>query len=145
MRIAPLRFVLPEQRLTATDHPSVIITIHPDLNLVFGTVVGVAYPKDFKDAFDRMINSSEFRVGMNSLWDLRRADVENITTLSASGILNHVEKYAEQRGCNFRLAMVAGNEMTFAICRTFELLSIARPCENMVYQDMDEALAWLGF
>lgn len=84
-----------------------------------------------------------FVPGMGTLWDLRAADVSNTTSADLRHLRQTRMELAARRGPG-RVALLAGDDLTFGISRMIEASTGAPGIQIMVFRDEEEAVEWVS-
>jgi hypothetical protein len=80
---------------------------------------------------------------MNTLWDLREADVSSFPSNQVQHVQSFVSKYWGEGGKN-RSALVVSADVAYGLSRMYEIISEGKTeGKIMVFRDYDEALNWV--
>ncbi len=121
----------------------IIYRIFPDRKLAYIRAWGEVTAEEIVTEGARMFAEPEWENGFNILCDYREIsefdlDREDVEEIVASDKRN--EPLLDESRC----AVVATDNLVFGISRMWEILSHDTRLTNMVFRDMDEAMAWLG-
>ncbi len=116
--------------------------INSQLHLLEHTCRGILKVKDFVDAFDAAMRLPGFERSMPVLWDVRDASV-NAPPDQLQALVTHVSLSREQRGTDYRLAVVAEDAVLFLLADIFKALSSPLSFQVKVFHDVDEARNWI--
>lgn len=96
----------------------------------------------FRRVFDEMLSDPHFQRNMDILWDLRRAEIEaNVTDVAR--VVAHIRARREQRGSDYRTAIIAAEGAGKAASRLFQIFARMLPFETRVFSTIDGAESWL--
>jgi len=89
------------------------------------------------------ISQPEFQPDMDVLVDLREATLE-LTLEQLREVTRTFEHHREQRGQNYKLAIVTSTAVTYGQSRQFDAFSHSSPVFIGVFEDIEAARKWLG-
>ena len=112
------------------------------MNIIEHICSGPLEYSDIIDAFDTALESEEFHPGMHVLWDFRSAII-NATPEQMQALVTHVGLRRQQRGTDYKLAVVAGDTVLRMLADIFKALSSPLSFEVAIFSDIDEARSWL--
>ena len=124
---------------------SVNTVIDTEKNLVTHTVIKGFGLANIEPAWAAMLADPEFQAGMNVLWDFRLGmhtdqfsanDMQKIVAMTAGHI--------QQRGAQYKLALLASRELYFGLSRMFEAYGDEIPIDIHAFRSMEDALDWLN-
>ncbi len=113
-------------------------------NLVVHVITESFRMADIEPTWKAMLADPQFRPGMNVLWDFRKgtsaiefstSDIQNIVSMTAGHI--------KQRGAQYKLALLATQDLFFGLSKMFAAYGDEIPIEICVFRSMEEALDWL--
>ncbi len=82
---------------------------------------------------------------MNSLWDLRRADLTRLTPAEIEQACVAVKTLWDERHVTGRVAILASREVGYGISRMYHsVMDVLTPGRVGVFADREEAVRWLG-
>ena len=87
------------------------------VHIVTGTVVA----EDFIKELSEIWSNEEFPRHANVVWDLEGADVSQVTRNQVRQLAAFVQSSAEEKP-EYRVAFIAGSELTFGMARMYEQL-----------------------
>lgn len=91
---------------------------------------------------EAVLRDPAFERGMNSLWDLRKADIGRIQAEDLRRIGAHRRRIAPERGPH-KTALLVDSDVSFGLARMYGALSERPPQSIEVFRDYRRALAWL--
>lgn len=118
-------------------------TVDTELNLAVHTVTVSLSLEEIKAALDALWENPDFRPTMNTLWDVRDANVAEWSAEGIQAVARYVEKHAEQRGIGYRSAIVVAQDVAFGLSRMYEAYGYDLPLNLRVFRDIDEARRWV--
>ena len=123
------------------------IHIDPDVNCVFVKLYGNFELDQFTGIATDISNHPDYRVGMNSLRDLRDQSV--MTDLSFKSLADQAKRAMDQYGDKLgkcRMAIVAGDVQSYAKVHQYIVAGKLGdyPIERKAFRDIEKAMAWLG-
>jgi hypothetical protein len=117
--------------------------IEKELNLRIHRVTGVLTFDELLSTLKELYSAPDFDPRMNSLWDLREADVSSFETPDIQNLRNYVGKHWGTGGRN-KAALVATRDIDFGLSRMYEFyLQAKSSSEVQVFRDYDEAYEWV--
>lgn len=117
-------------------------TIDSVAGVVTTTVRPPVTAKELSDELRRVIESPDFRPGLNGVADVRGTDAEwtpNDLRMVADVLKAHREDILPSR-----TAIVVSGDAEYGMARMFQGLSGTTSVETAIFRDMDEAKAWLS-
>lgn len=129
------------------DNGSILMPVDIDIdvarNLIRCVVHGSLSPAELTSVFLTMIERADFKPGMNVLYDF----TDGVTAeLSSENMREHVKTVAahqQQRGENYRVAILAPRDLDFGMFRVYQALADELPLHIRVVRTREEADAWL--
>ena len=122
---------------------SIHTSVNQELNCVERKVEGEFNFNKFFTSFHELENIPGFVKGMDALWDLRQADLKNITVDTVDKIAHFVANNTDKRGEDYRIALVVNNDLAFGLARMFRSMSGRVPVNINIFRSMDDAHQWL--
>ena len=120
------------------------VEIHIDTRKSIATivVVGEIPVATYSCVVDQLIATPGFQRSMNSLIDLRRAELivapDDIGVLAESLLTRQM-----RRGHSFRTALLVGSDFAFGVCRMISVALEQVPIWCRVVRTPDDAYAWV--
>jgi len=120
------------------------ITIHVDREAGFVRIEasGQLTLQDLLDMVDPMLRDPRFEPGMPQLVDLGAVEHTDLRADEMRTLVETYEKQTERVGAS-RVAVFAPRPLLFGVSRMYESLAERLPGERRVFDDLDEAQAWL--
>jgi len=118
--------------------------IDPAHNIIVRTAMGELSADDVKNAFDATLVHTDFRKEMDVIWNLEHADLSKLTKDDFMNVVKLLSEGSDQRGFNYKIAIVAPNDLTFGMSRMFEGYGAELPASIKVYRDIDSAYHWIN-
>ena len=88
--------------------------------------------------------SSDFNPNMNTLWDVRCADLKSVVMSDVVETVDFVQKRWEA-GKPIRVAFLVASEMDYTLATMYEtLLEGNTKLKNRIFRRFDEAMSWLN-
>ncbi len=119
------------------------IHIDADRNLIRCIVHGSLSPAELKSVFLTMIDRADFKPGMNVLYDFTDGITAELTSENMREHVKTVASHRQQRGENYRVAVLAPRDLDFGMFRVYQALADELPLHIRVVRTRDEADAWL--
>lgn len=116
--------------------------IDPDAGIVEVTVTGVETTADSAERMRLIISNKDWRPGLGVVVDLRGVERIEGDFRQALGLIDAHKAVQEQIGAS-RIALVAGSKGVFGVGRMWQTLSDNLPYAVQVFEDLDEARAWV--
>lgn len=89
----------------------------------------------------RLYSERRFVAPTRALLDLR----DGKATLSSEEIRRFAAHVHDTRSAGRgRAAVVVGDDLTFGLCRMYEMIAVDNPIETQVFRDVDAATRWLA-
>lgn len=120
----------------------VTIEIEPNSNLITYTVTGDMILADVQGAVERAVQRPDFRLGMNSLWNLKEARIA-ISMPELPSMISHLAGIDERRGKGFKVAILVRRNEDFGLSSLFEMNAYSLPFDVQVFRNSKEALDWV--
>lgn len=117
--------------------------INQQLHLLEHTCRGNLKVQDVIDAFDAAIQLPGFERSMSVLWDCRDIRIDARPD-EMQALVTHVALMREQRGSNYRLAVVAEDRVLIMLADIFKILSSTLSFEVKIFEDLEAARRWLS-
>ncbi len=112
------------------------------LNIRVHTVVGVMTKENLFDYLGELYSSPEFDHGMNSLWDLRKADLSTFALPEVVLVRDFVEKNLDKPKA-MKSALVVASQLDFTLSTMYETLLKKSAVSTKVFFDVDDAKKWV--
>lgn len=113
--------------------------VDPEVNAIIRTVNGELSVSDVIKAHDASLSYSGFKKGMHVIWDLRNADVSKWNQDDFIKLANHIRNNIDKRGDEYKLILVASEDLGFGLSRMFEGYGCKLPLSIEVLRSMDAA------
>jgi hypothetical protein len=117
-------------------------SIDLDNNLITYLVTGDMTLDDVRGAVDVAVADPQFRLGMNSLWNLKDARIA-ITMTELPEMIGHLANINDKRGRGFKVAILVRRNEDFGLSSLFEMNSYGLPFHVRVFRSSSEATEWL--
>lgn len=117
--------------------------INHKLHLLEHTCRGTLKAQDIVAAFDAAINLPGFERSMSVLWDCRDSRIDARPD-EMQALITHVALRREQRGSDYRLAVVAEDTVIIILADIFKALSTTLSFEVKIFQDITTARNWIS-
>ncbi|MEM7468372.1 MAG: hypothetical protein AAF387_15995 [Pseudomonadota bacterium] len=118
------------------------IKIHrfPNKDLTVFAVIGALRLAELKTAVDEFYSG---KFTLNTMWDLREADISAIEVGEVKEILDYSMEYLKRREGG-RSAILVSTDVNYGMGRVFDTFVelSSSPVENNVFRDYEEAMAW---
>lgn len=97
-----------------------------------------------KESLEQYYKTDQYDPSMNSLWDLREANFNNVQTQEVNTLAEMVSRLWG-KSSNSKSALVVSKDLAFGISRMYEILlsTLNSPKTVAVFKSMDEAKSWL--
>ena len=112
------------------------------LNIRVHTVVGVTTKENLFDYLGGVYLSPDFDYGMNSLWDLRKADLSSFALPEVVLVRDFVEKNLDKPKA-LKSALVVASQLDFTLATMYETLLKKSAVSTKVFFDVDDAKKWV--
>jgi hypothetical protein len=117
--------------------------IDPERRLVTFECSGTLVFDDVRSAFQGMFEDPRFTPGINALWDLRNASI-GVRMQELPGLLDMINSRQNDRGKNYRVALLVAGSPDFGLSTLFEMSTHAMPFAVRVFRSRTEATRWLA-
>lgn len=107
------------------------------------TVRGAISFEEFTRVIEETLVHPDFRPGMDSIWDLRQADLTNLTREDMRRIVEYIERQDETRGTGYKAALVVSREVDYGFTRMYKTYADGLPVRLDIFRSLEEARAWL--
>jgi len=124
------------------DYMTVKTVTDQKAGVIVRTVIGDLTLEEFKSSFDAALTHPDFQKNMPVIWDFRNADLSKIFKQDLDQIANHIKSHAENRGANFRVALVASRDLEYGVLRMYEAIGYDLPLHIRVFRRFEEAKEW---
>jgi len=122
---------------------SIESTIKQDLNTILRTVTGELVLSDLKQALTESILHPDFKTNMHAIWDLTDADISKWSKTELIEAVEFIRSSSESRGDNYKIVIVAPEDLSFGISRMFEAFGDELPISIRVLRNIEEAYQYL--
>ena len=112
-------------------------------NLIVRTVSGRLTTAEVLNAFNGSLNDKNFVKDMHVIWDVSKADVRQVSADAINTIVEHIKAHLNNRGSNYKIAIVAPEDLNFGISRMFATYGSDLPVSIGIHRDIDDAYRWL--
>lgn len=104
---------------------------------------GVLSVRRMESVIQEVVDRDDFVPGMGTLWDLRAADLSNVTSGDLRYLRQSRTDLAPRRGAG-RVALLATDDLTFGISRMVEASTAVPGISIMVFRDEGQAVSWVS-
>jgi hypothetical protein len=104
-------------------------------------VAGVVVPAEYDAAVRRVLAHPRFQPGMPLVFDLRAADLTQLSAEAFRSFAVTNQDVAARRG-RARSAIVVADDLQFGLLRMYEVLGATQNLENRVFRELAAAIAW---
>jgi hypothetical protein len=112
----------------------ITITIAGEINLLHS----------IKTVAQEMLKDPDFHPGMDALWDIRKAEMQNLPTNDILSLVSFIKSHQQERGAGYKVAIVADRDLLFGGARMFEAFADTVPFNCRVFRDIEEAESWIS-
>lgn len=124
---------------------SIIFHFRPEENLVICVHKGDRSDDEFLAACKGMYENDLYSISMNRLIDMRQATGSGSRSASAlKQLATFVNSQFATTDAHPKIAIIAPADLTFGICRMYDILTDTIPWNLVIFRAVDAALAWLG-
>ena len=120
----------------------ITMRIDKKLKIVHTTVEGQVSVDEIIDKLTDFMEQPDFVSGLNGIADLRNFEL-NTTPLDIERLAKLLIDYRDKIGPS-KAAVVISRQVTFGLTRMFQAFAEQSSIETAIFEDMDEALRWLG-
>ena len=117
--------------------------IIPDKNLMIRTASGTLTIPDVLNTINNVLTDENFIKDMHAIWDFSNATFHQGTTEEISKVIEHLKKSLNSRGSNYKIAIVAPEDLNYGISRIFAAYGSELPLPIGIYRTIDDAYHWL--
>jgi hypothetical protein len=117
--------------------------INNELHCIERIVDGEFNFNKFFSSFQEIETVPGFVKGMDALWDLRHADLSQISVDTIDKISHYIANNTDKRGEGYRIALVVNSDLAFGLARMFRSMSDHTPVSINIFRSMDDAHEWL--
>jgi len=112
-------------------------------NLRIHKVTGKIVFDKLMDELKKIYSKPDFNPEMNTLWDLRDADVSSFPSEQVQHIQSFVSQYWGKSGKS-QSALIVSEDVAYGLSRMYEIMSEGKTASKiMVFRDYEEALKWV--
>ena len=123
---------------------SIDTRIDPDDGLRVHSLNGRLRFEEVRDTLEALYASPDFDPAMNALWDVRDANLTDISSDDVRKIAQLVSGRRPKEGFS-RVALVVSRDVDFGLARMYEMqLEDGSHSAVRVFRDIGEAMTWLG-
>ena len=90
-----------------------------------------------------MLGHERFRKNADALWDLREANMPDVTGNDFVQLARFIRSKTEERGSHYKVALVVTSDYQFGVARMYEAHTDRPPVEMMAFRAMEDAECWL--
>ena len=95
-------------------------------------------------ALHGLLQDSQFKSGMDILWDFRQVKTENMRADQIREIVSFIKNNQEKRGANYRVALVVSRDIDFGLARMYEAYTQELPFQLQIFKQLSAAEDWLN-
>ena len=118
---------------------SIESTVNQDLNTILRTVTGELVLPDLKQAFTESTLHPDFKTNMHVIWDLTNADLSKSSSTEIIGAIEFIRSSSENRGTDYKIVIVAPDDLSFGMSRMFEAFGNELPISIHVLRNINDA------
>ena len=112
-------------------------------NLIVRTISGELTLPDILAAFNDSLTDEDFSKDMNVIWNFNDADISVGTTDEILEIIDYIKNSMDKRGSDYKIALVAPEELSFGLSRMFASYGSELPLSIGVHRSIDDAYGWI--
>jgi len=118
-------------------------TVDVSKNLMEHTFTDNVSLTSIVETIDATLVHPLYSPGMNMMWFCEDGVEVEISTDDPLSISNYARKKFDQFGKDYRVALVANDDLAFGMLRMYQSWSDDRPIEMHVFRKKDAAYAWV--
>jgi hypothetical protein len=108
------------------------------------TASGIISLGDIIKTLHGLLQDSQFKSGMDILWDFRQVKTENMKADQIREIVSFIKNNQEKRGANYRVALVVSRDIDFGLARMYEAYTQELPFQLQIFKELSAAEDWLN-
>ena len=110
--------------------------------IVYTTIDGDVGTDEILDGLKGILTHPDFRPGLNGIADLRNSNLHSFSA-DVKRIANLLIEYAGKIGPS-KTAILVSTNVTFGMTRMFQTFAEKSSIQTEIFQDLKDALQWLG-
>jgi hypothetical protein len=127
-----------------TGGPDVIeLRYDRDIDAAVFEAIGRVTVNEYEESLDRFVKQPFFRLNMNTIWDLRKAEAGQVTAQDVRSIVFRSKQSAVVRGSTWKTAIVVEGTLKYGLARMFEFFADGAPYQLAIFKTMEEAREWV--
>lgn len=123
---------------------SVNTKIYKDKNLVVHTISELLTLTVIVRTIEKTVEDPDYLPGMNAVWHFVNLKKVDITSQDLMYVAKYASEAIDEGGKEYKLALVAGDDLPFGLTRLYEAWSSDRPVIIQNFRDLDEAMLWIN-
>jgi hypothetical protein len=108
------------------------------------TASGTISSADIIKTLHGLLQDSQFKSGMDILWDFRQVKTENMKADQIREIVSFIKNNQEKRGAHYRVALVVSRDIDFGLARMYEAYTQELPFQLQIFKTLSSAEDWLN-
>jgi len=119
------------------------ITIDKEKNIAYIKMSGKITPNEFIDKYSEIIESNEYEMSMNRIWDLRDTELHQIENVEIHRVAEETKKIGGKIN-KVKVALVVGTDVNYGMSRMFAAYAQNNAHRDIqVFRSMEEAEGWI--
>lgn len=119
------------------------LSYRKDINTMVLTIEGEMVLDTYRMALRALLQQEHFHTNMDTIWDLRKADLSGMSSSSIREGVTMATNSADWRGTHWKTAVIVGNDLAFGLVRMSEILADGAPFRIGIFRKMEAAESWI--
>ena len=111
--------------------------------IMIHTVTGKMSFDDIKSAYEAISLRPEFQEGMNSIWDMRKADASKFDRQDVIRVARYFETQFKNRA-KFKVAVIVFRDFEYDLSKIYQVAAADLPAKIGIFNNLEEAKKWLA-
>ena len=111
--------------------------------IMIHTVTGEMTIDEIKSSYETILTHPDFRIDMNSIWDMRDADASKFESQDVIRIARYFETQFKNRA-EFKVAVIVSRNLEYDLSRMYQVAAADLPAKIRIFHNLEEAKKWLA-
>ena len=111
-------------------------------SVMIHTVTGKMTFEEIKSSYEAVLTHPDFKDNLNSIWDLRDADVSKFDSQDVIKIARFFETQTKNR-TKYKAAIIVSRDLEYGLSRKYQVAAADLPAKIGIFIDLEEAKKWV--
>jgi hypothetical protein len=119
------------------------LSYREDIDTMVVIIEGEMFLDTYRKALAALVQEKQFHTNMDTIWDLRNADLSGMSSNNIREGVTMASQSAEWRGTHWKTAVIVGDDLSFGLARMSEMLANGAPYRMGIFRTLEQAEKWI--